>query len=490
MKFKMFQAFISAIIILMLASCPAPITVTEPPAEEYYIQVEVDGKVYQATEFVNDSFLMRKTDDYIKKLQKQIRGDYNGPNGVVWVYPGESSPRVAIAGSARLSNHPDYKYVMFQLVSYPEQNAYYYSVILFNDMMIVSQDSLQGNCSVSGSLNIPEINENFILGNQQQILNQSGTVKLKKVKMKILNVIDYQNDVLVQVKPFTSIKSGIDDPVKVTFFQNQKVIAMNKEFKDLYVNNKKVQGIWNEEGTELTYLPEGNFSPMTEYIVSVPLTHKPVQSDLKLMIPGYTIFTTGTSPVAAPINVRASKDSLNYISIDFNPVEEAESYDIYRSASKNGNYEKIGSTDETSYTDWDLLPGETYWYEVKAVNFTSGLESDETDPVEGKTAIPVIHSGDDFVEYTFDENHHYFLEINTVPGYQYEIICDSFSQDSGKYNSDANIMFFEGNTQIWPSYDEDGYLTPYHITAAGDRLYLWINKEGEGNQFAVKVTRL
>jgi len=45
-------------------------------------------------------------------------------------------------------------------------------------------------------------------------------------------------------------------------------------------------------------------------------------------------------------------------------------YNIYRSSSKGGSYEKINIADVTgtSYVDSDVLAGQTYYYVVTAVN--------------------------------------------------------------------------------------------------------------------------
>ena len=43
-------------------------------------------------------------------------------------------------------------------------------------------------------------------------------------------------------------------------------------------------------------------------------------------------------------------------------------YEIFRSTSKKGTYEKVGESTTTSYTDTGLKTGTTYYYKVRACN--------------------------------------------------------------------------------------------------------------------------
>lgn len=52
--------------------------------------------------------------------------------------------------------------------------------------------------------------------------------------------------------------------------------------------------------------------------------------------------------------------------LTWNKVEKAGKYVVYRSTSKNGEYEKIGTTKQLSYTDKKVQKGKTYYYKVGA----------------------------------------------------------------------------------------------------------------------------
>ena len=81
-------------------------------------------------------------------------------------------------------------------------------------------------------------------------------------------------------------------------------------------------------------------------------------------------FTTSVGRVARlsePTNVKATSVS-GGIKITFKGVRNGKSYLIYRAASKNGKYTKIGSTTKKTYYDYSASINKTYYYRVKAYN--------------------------------------------------------------------------------------------------------------------------
>ncbi len=59
--------------------------------------------------------------------------------------------------------------------------------------------------------------------------------------------------------------------------------------------------------------------------------------------------------------------------ISWQPVEGADSYQVYRAAAEDGEYQPIGSTGSTSFLDQaseshPLAMGTVYWYRVRACN--------------------------------------------------------------------------------------------------------------------------
>ncbi|MDR2398228.1 MAG: hypothetical protein LBD74_05650 [Spirochaetaceae bacterium] len=82
------------------------------------------------------------------------------------------------------------------------------------------------------------------------------------------------------------------------------------------------------------------------------------------------------------------------ITIEWDTVQGAKSYKVYRSSSVSGSYTQRGSaTTSTSYADTDPLTGDNY-YKVKAVNSAgdSAFSSYASATYDPYAAAPVIKS--------------------------------------------------------------------------------------------------
>ena len=76
---------------------------------------------------------------------------------------------------------------------------------------------------------------------------------------------------------------------------------------------------------------------------------------------------TTTSKPNTPTGVKATAGSSS-ISVTWNSVSGATSYNIYRSTSASGSYSYQTSVYSTSYTDYNVNAGTTYYYKVSAEN--------------------------------------------------------------------------------------------------------------------------
>jgi uncharacterized repeat protein (TIGR02543 family) len=91
----------------------------------------------------------------------------------------------------------------------------------------------------------------------------------------------------------------------------------------------------------------------------------------------------GTKP-DKPSGVTASAQSSNSIKISWSAVSGADGYNVYKSTTPNGQYNKSATTNGTSYTDNGLSPNTTYYYKVSAYN--SYWESSQSATVSAKTS--------------------------------------------------------------------------------------------------------
>ena len=75
----------------------------------------------------------------------------------------------------------------------------------------------------------------------------------------------------------------------------------------------------------------------------------------------------GSSKPSTPSGITATASSSSII-VTWNSVSGADSYKVYRATSSNGNYSVLSNVYSTSYTDYSVSAGTTYYYKVSAVN--------------------------------------------------------------------------------------------------------------------------
>jgi len=86
-----------------------------------------------------------------------------------------------------------------------------------------------------------------------------------------------------------------------------------------------------------------------------------------------------------PVISASTDPDLGRARISWEAVDNAVSYAVYRSTSKNGSYSKLGTTENLSYLDPSGRAGTTYYYKVKAVAFNSSANSSLSAAVSGSS---------------------------------------------------------------------------------------------------------
>jgi hypothetical protein len=83
-----------------------------------------------------------------------------------------------------------------------------------------------------------------------------------------------------------------------------------------------------------------------------------------------------------PTGLRAS-DGLysDRVVVSWNSVSGATWYNVYRATSPSGTYTNLVTTGSTSWTDWNVTPGKTYYYKVSCNNSatSNACLSDQSD---------------------------------------------------------------------------------------------------------------
>ncbi|MEA4902195.1 cell wall-binding repeat-containing protein [Desulfitobacterium sp.] len=80
------------------------------------------------------------------------------------------------------------------------------------------------------------------------------------------------------------------------------------------------------------------------------------------------ILDSGSGEYLVPANIVANASSDHQIDLRWNLVNNATSYNVYRSTSYDGIYSKIDSVSTPYYTDIYVSPGITYYYKIQGVN--------------------------------------------------------------------------------------------------------------------------
>ena len=77
---------------------------------------------------------------------------------------------------------------------------------------------------------------------------------------------------------------------------------------------------------------------------------------------------TGSSPPPTPTGLTVTSPILDTLTITWNAVSGATSYQLFRATAGSGSYNQVYSGTGTSYNDTNLAGGATYSYEVSATN--------------------------------------------------------------------------------------------------------------------------
>lgn len=82
----------------------------------------------------------------------------------------------------------------------------------------------------------------------------------------------------------------------------------------------------------------------------------------------YATVTDETSSPDAPDDLNATTESSSKIYLDWDTVDNASNYYVYRATSSTGTYSKIATISSENYTDTNLSANTRYYYKVKAHN--------------------------------------------------------------------------------------------------------------------------
>jgi hypothetical protein len=175
-------------------------------------------------------------------------------------------------------------------------------------------------------------------------------------------------------------------------------------------------------------------------------------------------------PPYTPEWLRTTGATVSSISLQWERVQNADGYNVYRSSSYNGHYTQVGSTPSTSYTNTGLNSDATWYYKVTAYNRAG--ESSRSD----YTYQTTLHDGTTY------------LQISGTPRVGQTLSARSVGSgwSSNSYiwgwNDEINGTFWSirgetGSTYTITSDHRGHYIRAFRWHPSGN--WLWNNTENE-----------
>lgn len=102
-----------------------------------------------------------------------------------------------------------------------------------------------------------------------------------------------------------------------------------------------------------------------------------------------------TTPLPVPTGFKVGNTSDCFVALSWKPVSGIARFYIYRSPERDGIYERIGNAKVTSYIDYAVSPGTTYYYKITSVILGTEEGDAESEPagIVKATTIPSVPTG-------------------------------------------------------------------------------------------------
>lgn len=180
-----------------------------------------------------------------------------------------------------------------------------------------------------------------------------------------------------------------EDSIRLSWMENDEVRQYN-----IYRKKRESDSYGNRVGytAENEYIDK-NLEPNTTYYYVVTQVIDFTESN-------HSAEVMATTYLGSPSGLRVEEGNFHEelrlkTNLLWNYSIGADLYNIYRSTTRDGTYEKIGSVVNEDYTDYDLMPETTYYYKITQVSNEN--ESDYSDIVS--VAVGNIWNCGDLLEY-------------------------------------------------------------------------------------------
>jgi hypothetical protein len=135
-----------------------------------------------------------------------------------------------------------------------------------------------------------------------------------------------------------------------------------------------------------------------------------------------------STTLKVPENVEASDDFSLKIVLDWDDVEDADGYNIYRAdydgdtEPDDSDYDKVGESEDSEYEDISVVSNSSYYYKIEA--YSGKDKSKMSDPVEGVTIEISVEEAFDALADLTDGKRYDAADASEVPDIIIDVIND------------------------------------------------------------------
>ena len=194
-----------------------------------------------------------------------------------------------------------------------------------------------------------------------------GTTK-KTVTIRVANLID------------TPKVTASNDPVSGKIKLTWKPVSGASKYQIYRADSKNGNYKWMCTHTGTSYVNTYDAVPGRRYYYKVKaISAKSTEEDSVFSAIVYRI-----CDLPAPVVTAENDTKTGRVRLTWEPVSGASKYQIYRADSKNGKYELMYTHTSTTYVNtYNAVPGNRYYYKVRAIHPTVGAESAFSATVDG-----------------------------------------------------------------------------------------------------------
>jgi GH25 family lysozyme M1 (1,4-beta-N-acetylmuramidase) len=178
----------------------------------------------------------------------------------------------------------------------------------------------------------------------------------------------------------------------------------------------------------------------------------------------YSPIVSKTPNLSTPVSVTATAASSDQIDISWGTVAGAEGYELYSALSSSGTYKLVSSVSATSYNDYGLSAGTTYYYKVKAYRLSGGDKvygsfSTTANAMTDKANVTSVSLSKTSYTLTLGQAFQLIATVNPTDAINKSLTWVSSDETIATVDQDGNVMSVSAGTAIITVTTVDGNKT-------------------------------